>query len=246
MNLTLHGTGAGEPGGDRLASAASARFDDGSLLLLDAGEGCSRAMLRDGVDPQRVATVAISHMHADHWCGYPNLLMAWVGGKREEPVTVHVPPGMRDFFEQLHHASYLFRERLTFDLEYRDLAPFDLRDGWRVEPFPTTHLESVEELAAKYHSPTTAYGYLLMKEARKIVLSQDIKREEDLHPVIDGAELLICEAAHVKPENILTMARRHGVKKVIFTHIPPRDVEFPERFEGIDWSIARDGERVAI
>ena len=43
MELTLHGTGAGIPGGDRLASALSARFDDGSLLL-----GIDWSIARDG------------------------------------------------------------------------------------------------------------------------------------------------------------------------------------------------------
>ncbi|MDB5033737.1 MAG: elaC [Chlorobi bacterium] len=246
MMLTLHGTGAGTPGGDRMASALTATFSDGSLVLFDAGEGCARAMLRDRIDLSAISTVAISHMHADHWTGFPALVMAWSLAKRTNPVSVYVPPGTADFFESLPARCYSFRERLGFELTFHQLAGFSMPDGWRVEIIPTTHLNSVRELAQRYSMPPTAFGYLLLNGERRIVLSQDIGGEEDLRPHLDGAELLVCESAHVDPAAVLEMAQAAGVRHVVFTHVPPADARFPVGFDGIAWDVATDGLRIGL
>ncbi len=246
MLLTFHGTGAGEPGGDRLASALSAKFSDGSVLLLDAGEGCSRAMLRDGLDPNRITDVAISHMHADHWGGLTNLIMAWITGERQTPVSIHVPPDTAEFFERMLTISYMFRERLKFDLRFRTLMPFDLKDGWRLETFPTSHLDGVREFSAKHGVFETAFGYRLIQGSRKIVLSQDIGAEGDLAGEMNGAELLVCESAHATPSTVLSMARERGIARVIFTHVPPEHDPFPARFDGVSWSVAADGYHLEV
>src|SRR5438105_4693890 len=98
MRLTLHGTGAGTPGADRSASALTARFNDGSVFLFDAGDNCTRTMLRDGIDLHRIEAVAISHLHPDHWCGLPALIQAWGVVDRERPVDIYVPDGTTGFF----------------------------------------------------------------------------------------------------------------------------------------------------
>lgn len=246
MILTLHGTGAGDPGGDRMASALTATFDDGSIVLFDAGEGCSRAMLRDGIDLMRIDAVAISHMHADHWAGMPNLLMAWSVNKRREPVVIYIPEGTADFFERILTISYNFRERLTYEVTYVTHRSFPLREGWSASTFATHHLDSVREFAEKHHVPTTAFGYLLTNGDRKIVLSQDIGGIDDLRGVIDDAELLVCESAHVEPREALDRARDARVRRVIFTHVPPTPPAFPDDFSGVEWSVASDGDRLDL
>jgi ribonuclease Z len=246
MKLTLHGTGAGTPSGDRMSSALTACFSDGSIVLFDSGDGCTRSMLRDGIDIGRITTVAISHLHADHWSGLPGLLMGWGVASRSEPVDIHVPPGTVDFFRTVQRSSYSFTEKLTFDIHYHRLVPFSLPDGWRVEPFRTSHLAKSRELARKHRLPEFAYGYLLLNGERKIVLSQDLGSEDDLSEVMKNAGIVICESAHVEPRRVLEMARDAGVGRLIFTHIPPKNVDFPRRFDGIEWSVAEEGMVVEV
>jgi ribonuclease Z len=248
MTLTLHGSGAGTPSGHRMASALTARFSDGSVVLFDAGEGCARAMIRDGVDINRVAIVAISHMHADHWSGLPGLIVGWATLKRRDtPVEILVPPGRVEFLRRAMNESLSFDETLDFTITWRDLAAFSMPDGWRVDTFPTTHLARVASLAERYGVSPFACGYLLRNGDRKIVLSQDVGGIEDLVSVIDGAELLVCEAAHVDPPELLAVARDAHVRRVVFTHIAPkREGAFPSSFDGIEWSVASDGATVEI
>ncbi len=246
MLLTLHGTGAGEPNGDRLASALSARLDDGRLVLFDAGEACARAMVRDGVDLNRIGSVAVSHMHADHWCGLPALWTAWSLRKRSDPVDLYLPSGTIEFFRAVQLHAHAFPERLPFEIRYHELTPFPLGGGWRVELFGTTHLDGVREHAERHGVSRDAHGYLLLNGSRRIVLSQDLGAVEDLDGLLDGAELLVCESTHVKPAEVLERARRASVRRIVFTHVPPEGADFPEHGEGPEWEVARDGLRVEI
>lgn len=248
MTLTLHGTGAGTPSGHRMASALSARFGDGGVVLFDAGEGCSRAMIRDGIDINRITTVAISHMHADHWCGLPGLVTGWSALKRGAgEIEIFVPVGRVPFLERALIESLHFDDMVEFRLRFRELDAFEMQEGWRVETFTTTHLARVEEHARAHGAADRALGYVLRNGPRRVVLSQDIGRATDLSGVIDGAELVVCESAHAEPGEILAMAREAGVRRLIFTHVSPgREGSFPERFDGIEWSVARDGDSVVV
>lgn len=198
-------------------------------------------MIRDGLDLNRITDVAISHMHADHWGGLPNLIMAWITRDRQTPVSIHVPPSTAEFFERMLTISYMFRERLKFDLRFQTLLRFDAGDGWRLETFPTSHLEGVRQFSGEHGVFETAFGYRLVQGSRKIVLSQDIGAEGDLAEEMKGAELLVCESAHVTPATVLSMARERGVARVIFTHVPPEHEPFPAQFDGVEWSVAADG-----
>ena len=203
-------------------------------------------MLRDGIDINAIERVVISHTHADHWTGLPGLIMGWGLARRESRVTIHVPPKAAEVFESLLSFCYSFREKLPYELVFADLEGIDLPEGWRVETFETTHLAKVRQLAEQYRRAPVAYGYLLSNGERRIVLSQDIGGEGDLREVIAGAELLVCESAHVDPATVLAMAREASVRQVIFTHVPPGGAAFPASFDGVPWSIAVDGMRVGL
>jgi ribonuclease Z len=246
MLLTLHGTGGGAPNPDRLASAATATFSDGSIVLLDAGEGCSRALCRDRVDIGRISRVLVSHMHADHWCGLPGLVTAWSIAKRESPVDIHLPFGMIPFFQSVLLSSLSFSAKRPYTIHFHPLAPLSLPDGWSLSLFPTTHLDSVAELAAAEGMHARAYGYVLAKGDRRVVLSADLGVQEDLDGVINNAELVVCESTHVEPEEMLRFARERSVRRLLFTHLPPADAKFPDSFDGIEWGVASDGEKVKI
>jgi len=246
MILTLHGTGAGTPGPDRSASAATATFSDGSVLLLDAGEGCARTMLRDGVDPGRITSVAVSHTHPDHWCGLPGLLMAWAVARRRGSVDLFLPEGTLEFFRSVQIQSMLFPEKIGFEPVYHELRPLDLPGGWRLVPFGTSHLDRVRELSSRYATCSRAVGYILSDGVRKIVMSQDLGAASDLDEAMDGADVVVCESAHVDPSTVLRAARDRGVGQVVFTHVPPGTVAFPDTFSGVEWKVAREGERIAV
>lgn len=242
MRLILHGTGAGIPSAARCASALTATFGDGSVVLFDAGEGAAQAMLRDGVDLSQITTVAISHTHADHWCGLPGLLTAFAVAKRKSPLTVLAHPAGLAFLQQAALHSHLFPERLSFAIEWRPLATFALPDGWRCLPIPNTHLQRVESLAEQAGVCPTAVSFLLEKNGvASVCLSQDLGSQEDLRGKLSGCQLLVCESAHVNLESVVAMAEAAGVRRVVFTHIPPDLLTFPASTATVQVLPATDG-----
>lgn len=247
MRLILHGTGAGDPSAERLASALTATFSDGSILLVDAGEGASRAMLRDGVDLAHITTVAISHTHADHWCGLPGLLTAFAVAKRQSPLTIFAHPVALDFLQQAAIHSHLVPERLSFTIHWKPLSIFTLPDHWRCLPIVNTHLHSVETLAGRYGVCPIAYSFLLEKDGvATVYLSQDVGSEDDLRGKLEGCRLLICESAHVNLEKVVAMANEAGVGRVMFTHIPPCSFTFPASSSTVEVIPATDGCSVEV
>lgn len=239
--IILHGTGAGNPSGDRGASAASLCFSDGSILLLDAGEGCSRGMLRDGLRLNDVTTIAVSHTHADHWTGLPNLMMALSLGKRTGAVDLYLPPGSSDFFRTVLQTSYILPERMDFELRMHELAPVALPDGFRLRPFATSHLDKLRDRAGELALPFPAFGYVLEKEGRKILFSQDLGSEDDLVEELPGCDLVVCELAHIDPARLLALASVAGVRSVVFTHVPPEMPDLPPSGGHPEWMVASDG-----
>lgn len=242
MRLILHGTGAGDPSAERLASATTATFSDGEIVLFDAGEGASRAMLRDGVDLAQITAVAISHTHADHWCGLPGLLTAFAVAKRQAPVTILAHPLVLAFLQQATLHSHLFPERLSFTIHWKPLSKFLLPDNWCCLPIPTTHLHSVEILAEQHGVCPVAYSFLLKKNGvATVYLSQDLGSEGDLNGRLQGCRLLVCESAHVNLERVVAMANEAGVRRVLFTHIPPHRFTFPASISAVEVIPATDG-----
>ncbi|MGE3802244.1 MAG: MBL fold metallo-hydrolase [Candidatus Kapaibacterium sp.] len=245
MNIILHGTGAGTPSGNRGASSATFRFDSGDVLLVDAGEGCSRAMIRDGRNLHEITTVVVSHMHVDHWTGLPNLVMAWIIGGREAPVDLYLPPRSLNFFRSILSNSWMLQKRLPFDLRLRELQPLQLPEEWSLRPFRTSHLDKFIGTEEADILSFPSFGFVLESGGRKILFSQDIGSEQDLDGEILGTELLICESAHVNLSHIVERARDAGVSRLIFTHIPPEREGAFEKITldggGLDWSVAEDG-----
>ena len=244
MNIILHGTGAGTPSGNRGASAATVAFEDGSLLLIDAGEGCCRGMIRDGRELNDVTSVVISHMHADHWAGLPNLVMAWIISKREKPVDLYLPPRSLNFFRSLLTASLLLVNRLPFELRMVELKSFPLPGEWTLRPFRTSHLDKYAEVIEAQSLSFPSFGFVLEREGKKIIFSQDLGSEKDLHEELSGTDILICEAAHVDLAQAIEDACDTGISRLVFTHIPSDREEALQGFENeerIGLSIAEDG-----
>ena len=75
-------------------------------FLIDCGASSLIAMRKFGVDPNRIRTVFVSHLHGDHFGGLPFLLLdAQFYSRRTAPLTLVGPPGLR---ERLTGAMELF------------------------------------------------------------------------------------------------------------------------------------------
>src|SRR5712692_4422145 len=101
--IVMLGTGTPRPDPER-SGPATAIVVNGTPYLVDFGPGVVRraaAAYRKGATAfgpaaAKLRTVFLTHLHADHTAGYPDLILTpWILG-RTQPVDAYGPTGLRD------------------------------------------------------------------------------------------------------------------------------------------------------
>src|SRR5258708_11271689 len=90
---------------------------EGQVLRVDGGATSLVALKAQGLDPNAVGAVAVTHLHGDHFGGLPFLILDGQFSYRSEPLLVAGPPGIRDrlaeAMEALVPGSGTARRRLS-------------------------------------------------------------------------------------------------------------------------------------
>ncbi|KAA6383547.1 MAG: putative ribonuclease Z [Streblomastix strix] len=98
--LFFLGTSAGAPTRTRNTSAIALQYDDQQIWMFDAGEGTQRQFLWNGnIFITQVDVIFITHLHGDHMYGLFGLLCSLSLGKRQKPVDLIGPVGLRLMIE---------------------------------------------------------------------------------------------------------------------------------------------------
>jgi ribonuclease BN (tRNA processing enzyme) len=101
--IVMLGTGTPRPDPER-SGPATAIVVNGTPYLIDFGPGVVRraaAAYRKGIAAfgpaaTELKTIFLTHLHADHTAGYPDLILTpWILG-RTEPIDVYGPKGLRN------------------------------------------------------------------------------------------------------------------------------------------------------
>jgi ribonuclease BN (tRNA processing enzyme) len=220
MKLTVVGSGDAFGSGGRLqtcyhVSSAGGRF------LLDCGATALIGMQQFGLDPDRVSTIFISHLHGDHFSGLVWwLLHAHYVSGRTAPLTVVGPAGIAQRFAAA--AEVLFPNSteiaLRFEMTFREYEPQTEIDigGVRVTPFEVLH-----------PSGATPYALRVACDGKVLSFSGDTKWVDNLVPAATGADLFIAECfTFEQPSGYHTCWRdiernidRLGARRILLTHM---------------------------
>lgn len=92
IDVCLLGNGGMMPLPNRWLSSLLLRCD-GAITLCDCGEGTQISWKSTGWGFRDLATIALSHVHADHVAGLPGILFMVAHAGRTEPVTILGPRG---------------------------------------------------------------------------------------------------------------------------------------------------------
>ncbi|MFC6753641.1 ribonuclease Z [Halorubrum tibetense] len=151
LRVTFLGTGGAVPTVERAPSALFVNRE-GDRLLFDCGEGTQRGIMRYGTG-FGIDHLFVSHLHGDHVLGIPGLVQTLGFNDREDPLTIHCPPGTRDDLHDLVHAV---GHDPAFRIRIEEVAPGEVTfdgDGYTVSAFETTHR-------------TRSQGYVLEEDDR--------------------------------------------------------------------------------
>ena len=217
MRFITLGTAHGDP--------TPIRFNTSSLLdcaqgrvLIDAGTPVLALLIRQGIDPNTVHEVLITHMHEDHFGGLPDL-MKFAAKRRapgSRPMRIHLPEAaaiepVRNFLEAAHRPV---PERfVTFDV--LTAGNRTVADGVRVTAYPTHHFGN-----EKLDYPSFALA--LEAEGKRLVVTGDLRSDFSDFPLEafqPGAALGCCELTHYDLAKALPALAEAPVRKMIFHHV---------------------------
>jgi len=197
--VVMLGTGTPLPDPDRLGPS-TAVVVNGTAYIVDAGTGVVRraAAARDkgvkALEPTILRIAFLTHLHADHTLGLPDLILTpWIMG-RKEPLELYGPAGTREMVTHILQAYDADIKTRTEGLERAN------RTGYKVtvhEIQPGVVYKdanvTVKAFNAYHGSPQNTFGYRFETPGRVIVISGDATPKSDVLLNCDGCDVLIHE-----------------------------------------------------
>src|SRR5436309_2989600 len=105
-NIQFLGSGDAFGSGGRFQTCILLRTPE-SRFLIDCGASSLIAMKRFGVGLNEVATIFLTHLHADHFGGIPFfLLSSQFVNKRHDELTIAGPPGTSERLSEIMNAMF--------------------------------------------------------------------------------------------------------------------------------------------
>ena len=236
--------GSGDAFGDGGRAQACILLDVGGYrALLDCGATSLVAMKRQGVDPNTIDAVLLTHFHGDHAGGVPYLVLDGQFRKRERPLTIAGPAGLRErmaaIFEAALPTSGATSQR--FAVSYRELGEAPETIGpLEIVALPVAHLAATEPRGLRVRASGHVVAY-----------TGDTAWCDALPRLADGADLLIAEAysfekaipEHLSHATLLTHRDLLRAKRIVLTHAGPETLA--HRSE-LAWELADDGTEIRL
>ncbi len=221
MKIKFLGTGSAKTSLNRFHSSFLISSSDHNLLV-DCGDGISKAILKQNIDFNSIDSILISHFHADHYSGLPSLITQMKLLSRKNDLTIFVHSSEKDFLKDLILHSYLFNERMNFNL---NIVSFDeekevlLSNDFKFTSKLNSHLDKYKKYDQKNILCFTSLSFLFKDDENSIIFSGDIGSENDLYLFNEKVDWFITETTHLKINNIIKLLDKNQSTKLILTHI---------------------------
>lgn len=222
MKITFLGTSSGKVSLTRHHSSILLSVKNYNLLI-DAGDGISRALLNSKVGFDSVNGILITHLHPDHFSGLPLLVVQMKMMKRIVPLEIFAHKSLMAVIKNFLLNSYLLPERMTFKIrykEFKDDSEVFISDNLNFISKKNKHLEEVEQYQSKY--PDIKYysgSFLFQSSGKKIIYTSDIGSEKDLLLFESiRPDILISEVTHISIDSLVKNLEKLNSPSTYITH----------------------------
>ena len=247
MKLTIVGSGDAFGSGGRLQTCYHLA-GAGEDVLIDCGATALIGMQQLGLDPDRVSTIFISHLHGDHFGGLVwFLLHARYVTQRTAPLTVAGPAGIAQRFataaDTLFPGTTAIAKRFDMRfIEYAEGVPLDVGPV-RVTAFEVRHPSGAPPYALRFEVGGKTLGF-----------SGDTQWVDSLLPASAGADLYITEGFsfetpigyHMAWRDIEKNLDRLGAKRMLLTHMNADMLKRCSQIRDPRVLLAKDGMQIEI
>lgn len=234
MKITFLGTSHGY--------AEKGHFTSGNLIeipgasyIIDAGAPLESLLVNLDKDPRDVRGIFITHMHADHIGNLHSLTEPFTRFRYNDKCVCFLPEkeGL-DAYLAWMKALHTDIEKLQQTVAFRitEEGVIYEQNGLKVTAIPTRHLQ---------HGAFPAFAYMLEHEGRRILFTGDMDMDFPEYEEVLGDreyDLVVCEMAHARLENVWEKLAKTKTKKMIINHTwPPCLVNHEEIFAKMPFDI---------
>ena len=182
------------------------------LFIVDAGTDGVRNLGRMGYQAGNIQGVFLTHFHSDHIDGLGEMgTLRWAAGDNDSPLPVYGPHGVErvvNGFNESYAQDFVYRHEHHGDM----VAPMSAA-GLEAMPFTVPQMGELElvyegggltvNALAVEHSPVEpAVGYLFSYKGRKLLITGDTTKQDNIQKFSEGIDLLVHE---VLAPNLLMM-----------------------------------------
>lgn len=197
--VVMLGTGTPYPDPERSGPAAAVVVN-GVSYLVDCGPGVVRRLAAaqkkgiEGIGPNKVHQVFITHLHSDHTLGYPDIMLSPAVTGRKGGLDVYGPVGLEEMTKDLLQAWSKDIDVRLHGMEHGHADAYvvhahDVQPGVVYKDANVT----VTAFPVKHGSWDEALGYKFVTKDRVIVFSGDTAPTDEIAKECDGCDLLIHE-----------------------------------------------------
>lgn len=205
----------------------------GKRILVDCGRAAVHHLGQNGIPPESIDQVCVTHLHFDHICDLPLLaLLGWNNG-RETGLRILGPAGIERF---LRHA---IDEAYAEDIASRCAHGKSIAGlRWNATEIDRDGICQQDgglaiACARTPHAGLRNYNYRFTVGNHSAVVTSDTNLTPELVALCRDADLLVCECSgtreflasvpwgswHMNPETVARLAREAGVKRVVLAHL---------------------------
>ncbi len=242
MKLTVIGSGDAFSSGGRFHSCYHFETDTTSFLV-ECGATTLAGLRQFGIDPLKIDTIFISHLHGDHFAGLPFFLLdAKFVSKRRAPLVLIGPKALQEKVKILLDTLYpgIDPQKFPFEIRYATLNQFQLlsSNGVTVQAFPAKHSKESDPFCIRLSYKKTTIGY-----------SGDTAWTNKLISVAINTDLFITECSQWDETSdvhldYMTLSKKIDdltAKKILLTHMNPSMLEKINEVDTEHFMVAEDG-----
>jgi ribonuclease BN (tRNA processing enzyme) len=246
MKIKFIGTGSGKTSLKRFHS--SFMIQSGSYnLLVDTGDGISKALLSAGIELNTISSILYTHMHPDHAAGLPSFIVQQKMLKRKDELLVYCHSAHPEQLAALLNSTHIYPSRLEFKLEFKTFLPGGITDtgkGIRFRFELNTHLKDLDKNPEGINPVSCSFLFSL--DNKQVFYTGDIGEEVDLYKFRDEKiDIMIAESTHVPVENIIKASKELGAEYLYLTHISD-DEDIPVEYLGTKIIAVNDKDEINI
>ncbi len=242
MRLTVIGSGDAFGSGGRFNTCFVLETVKATLAI-DFGASALPALKEQGIGPNRLDAVVLSHLHGDHFGGLPFLLLdAQFLSRRDKPLLIAGPPGTKA------------RLDATMEAFFPKSTGSKWKFPWQVLEIPVGvatdvlgHAVTTAEVIHQSGAPSTALR--LSDGIKTFAYSGDTEWTDALLPIARDAGLFICECynyagkltGHMSWDVLRTRLGDLGAARTMITHMNPTMLANVHEAKQAGVLIAEDG-----